>query len=185
VAVGPTVLRFRLPGAAFGVAVDDVLNNGCVYVRDLGLFVAQDPPKVSLAEYKQQIAGKQTVLQEVHARPDQTFAKATEVLHNPKQNLQPTLLSLACDNHKVIAHRNGELQFRPSPEADDQHVQKPLDQSGRISPKFGSGKNEKLTRTLDGAGCRFRWSRSRRTGFATGSGRLWPRWAEVRRARSR
>lgn len=145
-----TVLRFQLPGVAFGVAVDDVLKNGCVYVRDFGLFVTQDPPKMSLAEYKQQIASQQTILQEVHSRPDQTFAQATEKVHNPAQNMQPTLLSLACDNHKVILHRSGELAFSASPETDDKHVHDMLDQSGRITPKLGSGKNEKFSRTLDG-----------------------------------
>jgi hypothetical protein len=145
-----TVLRFRLTGAEFGVSVDDVLKNGCVYVRDYGLFITKSPGGPSLEEYKQKIAGQQTVLQQVRTMPDQTFAQAVEHVHNPAQDKLPMMLSLACDNHKLIVHRAGNIQFSPSPETDDKHVADKQDMSGRLSPKFGSGKNEKLSRGLDG-----------------------------------
>ncbi|MBI4581773.1 MAG: NPCBM/NEW2 domain-containing protein, partial [Planctomycetes bacterium] len=150
-----TVLRFHLPAPAgpvaeFGVSVDDVLKDGCVYVRDLGLFVAVEPVKMPLADYKKQIANRQTILQQVRTMPDQTLAQVIAAIHNPAQNLPPTLLSLACDNHKFIVHREGRIEFSSAPETDDKHVGDLPDLSAQISPTFGSGKNEKLSRGLDG-----------------------------------
>ncbi|HOQ85340.1 MAG TPA: NPCBM/NEW2 domain-containing protein [Phycisphaerae bacterium] len=145
-----TVLRFRLPQGAFGVAVNDVLTHGCVYVHNMGLFVTTDSPAKTLDAYKQEIAGKKTVLEEVRSRPDQTFAQATRFIHNPAQDMLPTMLSLACDNHKIVVHRHGMIQFSAAPETDDHFVSKLLNLAGQLVPTFGSGKNDKLTRTLDG-----------------------------------
>jgi hypothetical protein len=39
-----TVLRIALPSGGCGVAVEDVIKSGCVYVRDLGLYAAQGIP---------------------------------------------------------------------------------------------------------------------------------------------
>jgi len=147
-----TVLRFRLPQAAFGVAVDDVMNSGCVYVRDFGLFVTRTDAGISLADYQRQIAGKQTILQQVRTMPDQTFAQATAAVHNAIQNQSPTMLSLACDNHKFIVHRDGHTQFSSDPPSDDKHMYDLQDTGGQINVKFGSGRSEKLTRGLDGEG---------------------------------
>jgi hypothetical protein len=111
-----TVLRFRLPGDAFGVAVDDVLANGSVYARDAGLFIKPADSKLTLADYKKQIAGRKTVLERVREMPDQTFAQAMAKTRNPIQDNGPTMLSLACDNHKFVMEQDGKVRFAMTPQ---------------------------------------------------------------------
>lgn len=146
-----TVLRFTLPdGLMFGVSMDDVLEHGGVYVKEAGVYVTTKVDGVPLSEYKQRIASKRTVLERVRAMPDQTFARAIEHVHNPKQNEPPTMLSLACDNHKFVVHRNGDIQFSSNPQTDAEHVSDLQDLSARLMPTFGSGKADHLSRHLDG-----------------------------------
>lgn len=145
-----TVLRLRLPSGDLAVAVDDVLDNGSVYVRDAGLYIASEPVEVSLAGYLKRIADKKTVLERVREMPDQTFAQAMARTHNPVQKNGPMILSLACDNHKFISHRDGAVQFSTDPEDADRYVSYPEDYKGMLQPRFGSGKNEDLTRSLYG-----------------------------------
>jgi len=137
-----TVIRLQLPDGAFGVAVEDVLQNGCVYIRDFGVFVTCEPARISLAQYKRKIAGRKTVLERVREMPDQTFVQAMKKLLNPASNHDPMLLSLACDNHKFAVERQGTIRIL-SPD----HF---LYYEGEIRPRFGSGKNETLTRHLEG-----------------------------------
>jgi hypothetical protein len=108
----PTVLQFRLPTGSFGVAVEDVLTNECVYLPDYGIFVTRDPAPIKLAAYKQKIAGRQTILQQVRKLPDQTFAQAMARMHHDAQREGPVMLSLACDNAKFVLERNGTLRFQ-------------------------------------------------------------------------
>ncbi len=144
-----TVVRFALPDAAFAVAVQDVLLNDCVYVREAGLFVTTDPAKVTLPGYLKQIAGRETVLDRVRKLPDQTFAQAMAVVHHPQQDVLPMMLSLACDNHKCVAYRDGVVRFSSDPRTDDQRLTQCLDLGCELRPVFGSGKNEGLSRQLD------------------------------------
>src|SRR5690606_26096610 len=102
-----TVLRVSLPDQAFGVAVDDVLANDAIYVRDAGLFATRRPAPVTLAEYKERVEGRTTVLGEVRNRPDQTFESAMEHIYNPLQDNGPVMLSLAHHNEKFVV-RAGE-----------------------------------------------------------------------------
>jgi len=143
----PTVLRFQLPTGNVGVGVEDVLANDCVYLPDLGLFVAREPLPVTLADYKRRIAGEKTILEEVRAMPDQTFAQAMEKTHHDAQKEGPVLLSLACDNTKFQLDRDGTLTrlFYPNPAAARQ-----VDKQIMLKPTFGKGKGMNLTRTLDG-----------------------------------
>ena len=104
-----TVLRFRLPGSVFGVAVDDVLTHGAVYVPHAGLLVARDP-NLTIDQYRRRIARRKTVLERVRQMPEQTFAQAMEKTHHPVQNNGPMMLSLACDNRKFIVERDGTLR---------------------------------------------------------------------------
>ena len=142
-----TVLRIRLPNAGCGIAVEDVIKSGCVYVRDLGIYVTPAATAQTVGEYRDSIKDRKTVLERVREMPDQTFAQAMEKTHNPIQDLGPMMLSLACDNRKVVAHRDGSIQFTPY--GDD-----PVDKKGnfgpshRLVPLFGSGKNEDLKRSL-------------------------------------
>ena len=109
----PTVLQFRLPTGHVGVAVEDVLANDCVYLPDHGLFVAREPLPLTLADYKQRMAGRRTILEEVRALPDQTLVQAMEKTHHDAQREGPVMLSLACDNAKFVIERDGTVRFKP------------------------------------------------------------------------
>jgi hypothetical protein len=144
-----TVLRIALPNGGCGVAVEDVIKSGCVYVRDLGLYVAPATAAQTAREYHDSVKERKTVLERVREMPDQTFTQAMEKAHNPIQDLGPMMLSLACDNRKVVAHRDGTIQFTP-------YGDEPVDKKGgfapshRLIPHFGSGKNEHSQRHLRG-----------------------------------
>jgi hypothetical protein len=108
----PTVLQFRLPTGAFGVAVEDVLTNECVYLPDYGIFVTRDPAPITLADYKRKIAGRKTILEQVRELPDQTLAQAMARTHHDAQSEGPVMLSLGCDNNKFVLERDGTLRFQ-------------------------------------------------------------------------
>jgi len=171
-----TVIRVKLPTGSFAVGVDDLLPDrfplppgpcpgintpwktvedvvedlhgyGCVYVKDYGFFAAQDPPKVDFEQYKKRIAGRKTVLEQVRTMPDQNYGRALEKTYDPRQSLSATVLSLAGGNRKFIVDRNGVIHYGPV----TQYVaieSYPL----QMSPRFGSGKDEGLTRSLDSDG---------------------------------
>jgi hypothetical protein len=152
-----TVLRFQMPKTAFGVAIEDLLTNDCVYVPHAGVFVTRLPAPVTMTQYIQKIAGRKTVLEQVREKPDQDFPRAWSVVHNPVQDLGPTMLSLANDNRKFIVLREGWIQFGQVDQPDDSREAFP----GTIyqiafrlpwlcKPVFGSDRNLKLSRTLQG-----------------------------------
>jgi hypothetical protein len=145
-----TVLRFELPQETISVAVEDVLANGCVWAPSAGLFVTTNPPKKTLAQYRQEIAGKKSVLEDVRQRPDQTFADAMTKTRNPVQNNGPTLLSLSCDNRKYVVGAEGRVCFRLYDVPDGDYTVPNFDPSCfQCVPQFGSGKGT-LSRHLDG-----------------------------------
>ena len=108
-----SVLRLKLPNDAFAVAVDDVLANGCVYVEDSGIFVSK--PGFDPAAYLRKIAKQKTVLERVIEMPDQTLEQAMTKTRNPIQDNGPTMISLACDNHKFMVEQDGTVRFSPVP----------------------------------------------------------------------
>ncbi len=108
-----TVVRVRLPGWQFAVAVDDVLAQGCVYVAHAGLFVTADPSRWTLEKYKASIADQQTIPTRVRQMPEQTLSEAMKALNTPTHDRSPTMLSLACDNRKIILERSGNVGFGP------------------------------------------------------------------------
>ncbi len=142
----PTVLQFRLPTGNVGVAVEDVLANDCVYLPDHGLFVAREPMPVTLAEYKQRVAGRKTILEEVRSMPDQTLAQAMAKTHHDAQREGPVLLSLACDNAKFVLERDGTLRCVASTNAASTDPELRLE----MKPQFGDGQAQMRSRTLDG-----------------------------------
>ncbi len=142
----PTVLQFRLPSGSFGVAVQDVLSNDCVYLPDHGLFITRDPAPVTLADYKRKIAGRKTILQQVRERPDQTLEQAMAKTHHDAQREGPVMLSLACDNSKFVVERNGTVRFQTTTNlANDWFAT-----AGEMHPQFGSTQPGHLTRSLEG-----------------------------------
>lgn len=146
-----SVLRIELPNAAFGVAVDDVLAKGPVYVPHAGLFVSADPPAIGLDAYKEQIASRHTILDEVRAMPDQSFEQAIAHTHRPDADLGPTMISLACDNHKFIVEREGTISFDNDPAVFDAFEHPPLKPySCKVIPQLGSGTAHDVKRGLYG-----------------------------------
>ena len=142
----PTVLQFRLPSGAFGVGVADVLTNECVYLPDYGVFVTRDPAPITLAAYKQKIAGRKTILQQVREMPDQTLAQSMARTHHEAQREGPVMLSLACDNAKFVVERDGTLRFQATTNLTDDWFAT----AGGIHPQFGNGQPGALSRRLDG-----------------------------------
>ncbi len=155
---GQTVLRFQYPQSPFGVAVENVLTNDCVYVPHAGLFVTRTPAPVTLDEYRKKIADKTTVLDAVRKLPDQSFSQALAKVHNPAQNHGPTLLSLAHDNRKFTAHRDGTISYplHDKPDASYKSVvyyvnlNKATLDCAQLRPMFGDGKPQQVTRHMDG-----------------------------------
>jgi hypothetical protein len=142
----PTVLQFRLPTGSFGVAVEDVLSNECVYLPDYGVFVTRDPAPITLADYKRKIAGRKTVLQQVRELPDQTLEQAMARTHHDAQREGPVMLSLACDNHKFVVARDGTVRFQTKTNLTDDWFAT----AGEMQPQFGGTEPGLLTRSLDG-----------------------------------
>lgn len=155
-----TVLRFRTPREAFGVAVEDLLTNDCVYVRHAGVLVTRVPSPIAPAEYLKRIAGQPSTLEEVRQRPDQDFRHACEAIHSPVQDHHgwvPMLISLACDNRKFLVYRDGSIVFNEYNEPDDfpgesdgVHTTAANIGQWRFVPTFGSGQNLQITRKLKG-----------------------------------
>ncbi|HEY9172032.1 MAG TPA: NPCBM/NEW2 domain-containing protein [Verrucomicrobiae bacterium] len=142
----PTVLRFHLPTGDVGVAIEDVLSNDCVYLPDHGLFVTREPEPLTLAEHKRRIADRKTILEEVRALPDQTLGQAMAKTHHEAQREGPVLLSLACDNAKLVLERDGSLRCIATTNAAATDVETRLE----MKPQFGDGKARMLSRTLEG-----------------------------------
>ncbi len=142
----PTMLQFHLPTGNVGVAIEDVLSNDCVYLPDHGLFVAREPLPVALAEYKQRIAGRKSILEEVRGMADQTLAQAMAKTHHDYQNEGPVMLSLACDNEKFVVERNGTVRFQTSTNAVNDWFASALE----LQARFGDGKPGVMSRTLEG-----------------------------------
>ncbi len=155
-----TVLMFRIGRSTFGVGIDDVLANEGVFIAHVGLFVTCDPAPITLDDYLRKHHGKPTVLARVRRMPDQSFTQAMVKTHNPVQDLGPMMLSLACDNRKFIAHRDGTISFGAAGRADGAYPSitvpyrpgfDPTTLACRqIRPRFGDGRHEKVTRHLDG-----------------------------------
>jgi len=155
-----TVLRFQMPGAAFGVAVEDLLTHDCVCVPHANVFVTRQPSPVTPEEYLKRIAGRQSMVETVRQKPDQDFGHACAVIHNRLQDIQswvPTLISLACDNRKVLVYRDGSIIFNeynhPSDypgESDGIHTIAANIGQWRFAPSFGTGQPLQITRHLKG-----------------------------------
>ena len=141
-----TVLRFQLPTGKVAVAVDDVLSRGSVYVADPGLLVSRESDAMTLDGYRRKIAGRVTVLQRVRQLPEQTLAQAMARTHHQAQREGPVLLSLAADNFKFVAERDGILRFQKAPTSDGDW----LATARVMQPQFGVGNAGTLTRHLEG-----------------------------------
>lgn len=147
-------LRVTLPDGGFGIALDDLITSGCIYVRDFGLFASVEPAKETLEQHKKRIAGTKTILERVREMPDQTFDQAMKHVHRADGDLGPTLLSLACENHKYIHHRDGMIRFdlpdHPFIYINAYKPGQPSQLVSTLQPIFGSGNYESVSRKLEG-----------------------------------
>ena len=120
-----TLITVQLPAGTFSVSVNDVLEHGCVYVPAFGFFMAKDSAGVSLDKYRQEVSARRTIRQRVRQMEDQSFTQAMEKVHHKVQDNGPTMLSLACDNHKFVVERKGDIWV--------------FEGGFKLIPKFGSG----------------------------------------------
>lgn len=104
-----TVLRIEVDDKAFGVYVDDVLDEGAVYYEGAGVYVTKANYRLSIADYKKEFLGKATILEQVRSMPDQSFGQAMAHVHHSVQDNSPTMLSLACGNTKFIVKENAQI----------------------------------------------------------------------------
>ena len=143
-----TVLRFRFPENSFGVAVDDVLQRGQVFVPKVGLVVSRRPIPEDRAG-KRSATGK-AILERVRAMPEQTRGKQAmaKTHYNPDLDKGPVMLSLACSNDKFLVERNGALAYHENfvrmiqPERGFPQVPPPL---YRMEPQYGQSRLLKCT----------------------------------------
>ncbi|MHB9006190.1 MAG: NPCBM/NEW2 domain-containing protein [Limisphaerales bacterium] len=143
----PTLLHFSAGTQRIAVSVQEVLERGCVYLPDFGLLVSRDDRSLTLAEYRNQIAGRQTILEQVREMPDQTLSQAMAKTHHDVQREGPVMLSLAADNTKVVVERDGLIRFRTTPHTGTEWFQG----AGELRLTFADPQPETLTRQLEGA----------------------------------
>lgn len=157
-----TALRFELPTGAVAVRIDDIFAHEAVWLPKLGLYLTR-PGGLTLAEYKRRLGDRATVLDHVRAAPEQTFEAALRSVHREVQDNGPTMLSLAADNHKFVADRDGTVgPFRDAG--------LPPKYVFRVVPRFGPENTVPAGRHLAGgwlpaptvvvtaAGVRYRWT---------------------------
>jgi hypothetical protein len=145
-----TVLQFQTPAGGVGVALKDLLASNCVYVPSRGLFLtlATNAAFVQpLTAYKERIAGRRSILDEVRALPDQTLAQAMAKTHHAAQEEGPVMLSLSCDNTKFVVDRGGDVSF-PSQTVTDNDW---FASAGDLRVVLGDGRRDRSSRHLDGS----------------------------------
>ncbi len=142
----PTQLIVALPWERVAVAVQDVLDQDGVYLPDFGVFLCRADRPIMIAAYKAKIAGRQTILDQVRELPDQTLAQAMAKTHHNAQSEGPVMLSLACDNTKVVVERDGTVRFRTTPDTTPDWFKS----AGTLRLRFEDDPREELRRWLDG-----------------------------------
>ncbi|MFA6426803.1 MAG: hypothetical protein WCW64_11590, partial [Phycisphaerae bacterium] len=81
--------------------------------------------------------------------PDQTFKQAEEHIHRADADLGPTSLSLACDNHKFVASRDGMVEFDNDPNIYNIVSNDPSKKwFCQMKPEFGSGTSKDISRQM-------------------------------------
>lgn len=141
-----TVLQFRCGESDFGVAVDDVLQHGYVYVPEHGLLVTSAAAHTAIAEVQKKIAARRTILDEVRQMPDQAFSQAMTKTHHAAQDEGPVMLSLACDNAKFVVERDGRVRFNRSNSTYTDWAKT----AGEMQVQFADGHAEFVSRKLEG-----------------------------------
>lgn len=145
-----TNLSILLPEGGSAVSVESVIENETVYLRDRGVLVSLASSDHSIDSIKTEVDQKKTLIETVRSSPDQTFEQAMDRVHNPIQNLGPMMLSLACDNRKFVAHRNGLIEFRAVEDHPGTIWGGGWRSDYRITPHFSAADPASFSRRLDG-----------------------------------
>ncbi len=103
-----TLLSVTLGETPFTVAVEDVLAEGPVYVRQAGVLVTSSDDGENLESVRARVGQKETIRERVVKRSDQRLSAAMKMRH-PAGNRSPTLLSLAGANQKYVLQPAGVL----------------------------------------------------------------------------
>jgi hypothetical protein len=137
-----TTLRF----GTFAIAVEDVRAYGSVPFG--GVRVSCLDPSAPIA-----IPGPAVtpgVLDNVRQQPEESVEHTMAVVHRDIQDLGPMLVSLACDNRKVLVEREGAVVFDSSNGIDDPPRELPDQWRLNIQPGIGDAGTRTLTRRLRG-----------------------------------
>ncbi|WP_165226463.1 NPCBM/NEW2 domain-containing protein [Aquisphaera insulae] len=140
-----TVLRFGGEAGGFAVSIEDVLAHGSVSYG--GIRVAATAGRKDGIDI-QEPAVTPGVLEDVRRRPDETLERAMTDVHRGIQDLGPMMLSLACDNRKIVADREGDVRFDASRGIDD--PPRDIPDQWRLEVRPGTGGKLDITRRLHG-----------------------------------
>ncbi len=114
-----TLLHINRPSRQMTtVAVDDVLQQGHVYVPTSRLLVRRSDSHVRMTAVIRDAAHIQTIRQRVRMLPDQTRGRALQAARRviKQRDIGPAVLSLPCENHKLVVERDGRFALTtPSP----------------------------------------------------------------------
>jgi hypothetical protein len=126
-----TTLRF----STFAIAVEDVRAYGSVTFG--GVRVTCLEPATRIATPGPAVTPG--VLEEVRRRPEETLDQAMAVVHRDIQDRGPMLVSLACDNRKVLVERDGSVTFDSGTGIDDPPRNLPDHWRLDVKPGLGDG----------------------------------------------
>lgn len=149
-----TVIRFKSSDNNFAVLIKDLFDNDAVYSKDFGVFCKLSSQKITLSEYIAKNKSGKKVLDMTRSMPEQTLNNALTHIYYNTQNFSPTVISLACDNRKILIGRDGKISFDDDPKRYDIYDRSvsfsgfDLGAEVRINPIFGFG-NVDLKRRLD------------------------------------
>lgn len=146
-----TDLRFELEnGSGFAIAIEDILKEGCVYIKSYGIWATILPSNETINAYRMRFEGTQTLLERVRKSPDQTLEQAMRVVNWADARQGPTVISLACDNRKFLVGRAGDVQFETDKAVyDNADSFSGVSYSHCLTPRLGFEMNTELYRWLE------------------------------------
>ena len=141
----PTVLQFRLPSGAFGVAIEDVLSNEYVYLPDHGLFVTREPAQTSLAAYKKKSPGAKRFFSKSASCPINRSPRRWRKRTTTRNAKVRSCFHWRATTPSSVVEREDRPLPNPAQTGDDWFAA-----AGEVRPQFGGGQTGKLARHLEG-----------------------------------
>jgi len=107
-----TIVTLRSEGHSFSFAMDDVLTEKMIYVRDLGVLVSRADAGVRLADFDAAWEARidKTLYKRVHALPEQTWERAWA--HMPAKRRFYFVLGCEGGRQKFAVQPGGEILLR-------------------------------------------------------------------------